>query len=59
MDGREPVYVSEGILSKYIFQRLIDKGYAVTNEEAFALGEIFFDFLVENEVLEFIEEDED
>lgn len=50
------VYVDEGTIARYVFKRLIDKGFAVTNEEAFVLGEIMFDFLVEQSVIEFVEE---
>lgn len=53
------VYVDEAAIARYVFKRLIDKGYAVTNEEAFVLGEIMFDFLVETSVIEDYEEFEE
>lgn len=55
----EMVYIEEGDIARYVFQRLIEKGYAVTNEEAFVLGEIMFDFLVEQSVIEDFEEFEE
>jgi hypothetical protein len=59
LEQKETVYIHEGDIAQYVFNRLIEKGFALTNEEAFVLGEVFFDYLVEKDVLELDDIEED
>lgn len=45
-------HIYEGDIARYFFNRLIELGYAVTNEEAFVLGKLMFDYLIEQSVIE-------
>jgi hypothetical protein len=54
---RKVIYVNEGEIAQYVFNRLIEKGYAVTNDEAFELGYIFFDYLLEKSIIKNAEDE--
>lgn len=46
-------------LDEFLFLRLIEKGYAPTEEEVFTISDIFMDFLKENGATILDEEDGD
>jgi hypothetical protein len=55
----EEFVISTVDIAEYVHKRLIESGYAPTADEVFDLAEIFFEYLVENSIIEELEEDED
>lgn len=57
MEEREvDVYVSEEDIAKFVWDRLLAKGYVPQSDEILDLAEIFFDYLLDKAIVDFEEE---
>jgi hypothetical protein len=52
MDAKETVFISEGEIAKYMYNRLIESGYVPETDKVLELAEIMFDYLIDKGVLE-------
>lgn len=59
MEEKDTVYISTADIAEYVWTKLLDQGHVPTSDEVFDLAEIFFDFLVDREVIQDVTEEED
>lgn len=56
MNGKEEgiLYFGEEDIARYVYTRLLEYGYAPDSDEVEDIAEIFFDFLLDNDVFEVV-----
>lgn len=57
MENNKKLWISEVSIAKYLHTGLLAKGYVPDSDEILDIAEIMFDYLIDCQVFEYVEDD--